>query len=202
MVPNGCEYEHFDRPARFREEANAQSIIGYIGSLQDWFDWDAVMAVAKRFPMARVRVAGPLHTKPRHRTENLELMGPVPYADAPRFVSECTVCHIPFRTSKVYIKAVSPIKLYEYLAAGKPVVSAPMSDTCKLEGDGIVYLAEKAEQYCAQVERALAVADVPELIRTRKDIARNNSWKSRWRAVEELIDRLLRERRLARPHGQ
>ena len=198
LVPNGCDYEPFAAQSAFVSDDRADFVVGYTGWIHDWFDWDAVQAIARAFPRCMVQLVGPVANLPRSLPANVHLEGRQPYEDIPRFNAGFDVCIIPFRETNgsALIAAVSPIKLYEYLASGRPVVSSPMPDTCQLSERGIVHIAESPRAFAEQVADAVRLARNPALIRRRQAIARQNSWTNRWLPIEDRIRQLLR-----RQHG-
>jgi len=113
-------------------------------------------------------------------------MGPVMYKDVPEILSSFDVL-VSFKKAKKCIGGDS-IKLYEYLATGKPIVttSVPPADRFK----SIVYIADKPKQFSEYLKKAIGEKD--ELIRMkRKATARKNSWASRvdiiWNKIKEVI---------------
>jgi glycosyltransferase involved in cell wall biosynthesis len=108
-------------------------IIGYTGSLYgEWFDWDALRAVAVAFPQSTVVVIGDDHYK-RPMPPNVVYLGLKPQNDLPAYVQRFDVGIVPFELSEV-THAVSPLKVYEYLASGVPVAAPPLRALEGLDG--------------------------------------------------------------------
>lgn len=193
LVPNGCDYELFASQSGFLADSSADFVVGYTGWIHDWFDWDAVRAIARAFPRCVVQLVGPAANLPIDLPANVRLEGRQPYEDMPRFNAGFDVCIIPFREVRgsALIAAVSPIKLYEYLASGRPVVASPMPDTCQLAERGVVHIAESPQAFVEQVAEAVGLARDPALIERRQAIARQNSWTARWLPIEDRIRQLL-----------
>lgn len=191
LVPNGCDSEFFASAMMQHDGARQRLVIGYAGSIEDWFDWDSVLALAAHYSNAEIRVIGPVRSHPGQVPPNVTLPGRQPYATMPAYYADFDVCIIPFRLDKAYISSVSPIKLYEYLAAGKPVVSAAMPDVVQLAQSGVVHVANTPEEFIVEVAKAAAVSSDPELIAKRQLIARENSWKQRWQQIEQRIVQVL-----------
>lgn len=185
LVPNACDYELFS--AVSKDAGDTQGfVIGYVGSVHEWFDWEAVLAVASAYPNALVRIVGPVSGPRIDLPGNVQLTGPQPYGRIPAFVAGFDVCIIPFKRSPL-IDATSPIKLYEFLAAGKPVVSSDMPDCRQFRQDGIVHIAGCKEEYVREVLRAYYAAHDPRLVERRRELARMNTWDMRWRSLEKKI---------------
>lgn len=194
LVPNGCEYELFAAAAGAigPRSLGTQPVLGYVGTIHEWFDWQAITALARAMPSARVRLVGPAQNVPADLPPNVELAGRRPYTEVPAIVAGMDVCLIPFRDppGRSLLDGISPIKLYEYLAAGRPVVSALLSDAVALQAPGVVHLAGTPAAYVAAVATVLETAWRPEEVARRQSAARAHSWDSRWQAVEPRLRKL------------
>ena len=109
-------------------------IIGYHGSLYgDWFDWDALAAVARRNHDARVVLIGEARGVPAGLPGNVALLGLKAQEDLPAYLSRFDVGIVPFAVTNT-THAVSPLKVYEYLASGVPVAAPPLRSLDGLDG--------------------------------------------------------------------
>jgi glycosyltransferase involved in cell wall biosynthesis len=108
----------------------------------------------------------------------ITLKGWVPYQDVPKFIMACDVCILPAYKNDIMMNIV-PIKLYEYMAAGKPVIATNLKGLKKEfgENNGIIYIENPNE----------TIDTVTSLIREKKldciglqgyNFVKNNSWKS------------------------
>ncbi len=145
LVPNGVSEVMFGgdpgpRPADF--PPGDGPVIGYHGSLYgDWFDWGALARVATTFPEARVLVIGDERGR-RPLPTNVVFLGLKAQSELLAYVARFDVGIIPFVVSDV-THAVSPLKAYEYLAAGVPVAAPPLR---ALEGlDGVFIASDLTE---------------------------------------------------------
>jgi glycosyltransferase involved in cell wall biosynthesis len=126
LIPNAVNAELFgpvatDRPV----DLPSGEIIGYVGSLYGaWFDWDALERIAEAFPDATIAVIGDDHYK-RPMPENVVYLGLKAQEDLPGYIQRFDVGIVPFVLSEV-THAVSPLKVYEYLASGVPVAAPPL----------------------------------------------------------------------------
>jgi glycosyltransferase involved in cell wall biosynthesis len=108
-------------------------IIGYTGSLYgEWFDWNALRDVALAFPESSIVVIGDDHYK-QPMPKNVVYLGLKPQTDLPGYVQRFDVGIVPFVLSEV-THAVSPLKVYEYLASGVPVAAPPLRALEGLDG--------------------------------------------------------------------
>jgi hypothetical protein len=135
-------------------------IIGYMGSLYgEWFDWDALRGVALAFPASTVVVIGDDHYK-QPMPPNVIYLGLKPQADLPAYVQRFDVGIVPFVLSEV-THAVSPLKVYEYLASGVPVAAPPLRALQGLEGvytNVDLVVAVTTAKNAAKPDRQLALA--------------------------------------------
>jgi glycosyltransferase involved in cell wall biosynthesis len=147
-------------------------LIGYHGSLYgDWFDWEGLRAVADAFPKAAVVVIGDDKVARPEMPANVHFLGLKPQSELPAYLQRLDVGILPFKLNDT-THAVSPLKVYEYLASGVPVAAPPLRS---LEGlDGVV-----TGSLISSVERALD-GDRPDPAR----MGAEHSWVAR---VEELL---------------
>lgn len=97
------------------------------------------------------------------------------------------VCLIPFLQGE-FADTINPVKLYEYLALGKPVVAYHMRELERYKD--IIYLSDDKEEFLSNVEKALHERDNG-ITRLRKDVARNNDWTMIAEIVNEELLRLV-----------
>ena len=185
LLPNAVNTELFD-PNRFyprpADLPDRRPIIGYIGSMYgEWFREDLVIKVAQSYPDASIVVIGDHKQRFARKPENLYTLGLKPHMQIPAYLAHFDVCLIPFKQMEL-VQATSPIKVFEYLAMGKPVVATTMKE---LQGIPNVYLSDSDEEFIANVARALSSKpDRTEL----QSFIDNNSWRARIDALLRLID--------------
>lgn len=144
LVPNGVNATIFDGSSHGRpRDLPAGSIIGYHGSLYgDWIDWAGINAVANANPGASVVLIGENRNTPTDLPANVVFLGLKPQSDLPAYLQHFDVGFVPFVVSAT-THAVSPLKVYEYLASGVPVAAPPLRS---LSGLNYVYTAAPIER--------------------------------------------------------
>ncbi len=192
-IPNGCDYNHFTTAKGKKLPPNWKSgtpIIGYAGVINTWFNWDAVLAIAQNLTNSIVWMIGPLQTDvPKNLPSNIILQGYVPYDHLPEYYAGFDVAIIPFKGERL-AQGISPLKLYEYLASGKPVVSSRMPDTIQLSNPGVVEIANSPEEFARICSCMIDKTYNMTLIEKRQNIAQMHSWKSRWEMCEKTINEI------------
>jgi glycosyltransferase involved in cell wall biosynthesis len=124
---------------------------------------------------------------------NVRWLGPKPYAELPRYVAAFDVGVIPY-VSNAYTRSCFPLKLYEYLAAGKPVVASGLPELAKMEPD--VVLADGATTFVEAVQEALGRNSEADRMQ-RRQLASRNSWEARTERLLGLVHQELEARRSA-----
>lgn len=125
LMPNAVESD-FLPPGYQHEPGSDRKIVGYFGHLAAaWFDWEAFGEIARRCPHYRFEIIG--HSAPNDLLlpENVELLGPKPWHRLYQYASQWSAAIIPFKMGPL-ADGVDPIKIYEYLSFGLPVVSFMM----------------------------------------------------------------------------
>jgi hypothetical protein len=103
---------------------------------------------------------------------NVVLLGTKPYSELPNWAKAIDVCILPFTRTSLMVQS-SPLKLREYLAAGKPTVAVPLPES-RLLGK-VVQTAEDGPDFVRVIVEALA-ADSPEMIALRQKAVEGNTW--------------------------
>jgi glycosyltransferase involved in cell wall biosynthesis len=129
LLPNGVDYSHFHSPASPPSEYQSLRgrIVVYAGAMAEWFNFALVNSVVSQLPDVTFVLIGPSELARRRLTPrpNLLLLGPRPFAVLPQYLQHADVGIIPFDVDRFpqLVQSVNPLKLYEYMAAGLPVVA-------------------------------------------------------------------------------
>ncbi len=185
VVPNGADAEHFaqaanpDLPVADAMAGLAHPVIGYLGGINYWIDTALLARIAKEHPHWTVALVGPqallADMKPLEGLPNVALTGRVPYEDVPCYVKAFDVCVNPYVLDEV-AEHCSPLKLYEYVATGKPVVSVDMPEAHRFAG--LIDIAPDANSFVRMVEKAV---DSPDgRAQERMAEAQRHTWRSRY----------------------
>jgi hypothetical protein len=180
-IKNGCEFNHFNQSKKngsLSFLSNAP-IIGYYGAISDWFDSDLVFNAAKKYSDWNFVLIGDTHGASIERLKELDnvyFLGEIPYRELPGYFAYFDVCLIPFKIIPL-THATNPVKFYEYLSDGKPVVSTNLPELKIYKKD--CYLAKDKNDFIKKIREAYDERKDSMLIERRLKIAKDNSWDSR-----------------------
>ena len=130
-------------------------VIGYIGSLHEWIDIELIAWLAQARPQWSFLLVGhaAADVSALRALPNVRLAGPQPYATLPTWAKAFDAAIIPYRMNRQVANA-NPLKLREYLATGKPVVSTYNPEIAKFSR--WVRIAEDREGFLNALDQALA----------------------------------------------
>jgi GT2 family glycosyltransferase/glycosyltransferase involved in cell wall biosynthesis len=185
MVRNACQYEHFCEPPDdvFRDP-RGRRVIGYYGAIAEWFDLDLLEEAARRHPDCLVLLVGGDTAGAQQRLrhlDNVEFTGEVAYAKLPYYLYGFDVCLLPFQVIPLTL-ATNPVKVYEYLSAGKPVVSIDLPEIRQF-GD-LVRSGADHDAFLAALAATLGAPSDAQEIARRKAFAAEQTWAHR---VNDLV---------------
>jgi glycosyltransferase involved in cell wall biosynthesis len=151
---------------------------------------DLICSIAERHPEYSILLVGPVANGfgKLKQHQNITMVGTKNYSVLPQYMTCMDVCLIPFNINRVTL-AANPIKMYEYLAAGKPVVSTALPEVCN-NAAHVVKIAQDESDFIKKVEQTLSEAENDEerlRIRERISFAKNNSWQKRVEEIAALL---------------
>lgn len=183
-IPNGVDYEWFQERSDQGDvpgdlAAIPAPIAGYVGVLRAWFDYELIGRLAAGMRDISFVIVGPLDIRGKIKDlldlPNLFWLGRREYQDIPLFVRAFDVCLIPFTGSSISM-TTNPVKVFEYFALGKPVVSSPLRELRGYANEGILRVAEGEREFASAIRESLGKSD-PHQSERRRAIARAHSWQ-------------------------
>jgi glycosyltransferase involved in cell wall biosynthesis len=184
LIQNAADYDYFKKANSIIKEQKSKVIVGYFGNLE-WLDWEIIDNVAKTYGKWEFVFTGP-GNHPPNLHENIKFTGMVSYQNLCAVLAQWDICWIPFKDCET-IRHTNPIKIYEYLSAGKPTV---VTKVIGFDSD-LVYQAYTSEEYI----EALYIASIEHdeaLKKSRIDYAKTNSWDARVSHINELLMKIKR----------
>lgn len=186
VLPDPEDQAHLARPR-----------LGYYGVIDERMDLDLVAALADARPEWSVVMFGPvvkIDEADLPRRPNLHYLGGKSYAELPAYLSSWDVALMPFAINEA-TRFISPTKTPEYLAAGRPVVSTPVTDVVRHYGElSAVAIAGDAASFVAACERALNLASDSDgaWMAEADAVLANMDWDSAVSGMWSLVDERLR----------
>lgn len=186
LARNAADFERFSRAEHPAElDVGDGPVVGFFGAIAPWFDVELVAWAAAERPEYQFVLVGPVDVDVRvlRRLSNVHLLGQQPYEDMPGLLARFDVCVIPFRVNET-TAATDPVKFYEYVSQGKPVVSTWLPELEPYRDH--LYLTADREDFVASLDAALVEDDSARLT-DRVALARVNDWQSRYDLIETAI---------------
>jgi glycosyltransferase involved in cell wall biosynthesis len=203
LVRNGVDFDAFARMTRANVPPPSDIAmlprprIGYVGAVNDKLDFEMLQYVAKALPTCSLVLVGPIDhcysdadSFQEAGLENVTFLGRKDVKDVPLYINACDVCLLPYKQNE-WTHNIDALKLYEYLACGKPVVSMDLP-TARMYS-AVIRIADDRETFVAAVKAALAESDTA-AIEQRLAVARQNTWDQRVALISELIAQALSSR--------
>ena len=185
LITNGVDYNHFKYqdypiPADLKDiRDNYETILCYYGALANWFDYDLIKKVAQNKNYAIVLIGqdydNTLSKSGILDIENVYFLGRKAYDELPLYGCNIDICIIPFLINDI-TEATSPVKLFEYMAMEKPIITTALPECKKYES---VFYSNSHEEFCENIEKAKAAASDENYKKLLIKEAEENTWKSK-----------------------
>jgi glycosyltransferase involved in cell wall biosynthesis len=208
LVPNAVDHEAF--AAAIAHQAGGPADMagidspraGYVGAVNDKLDLALLARVTEQCQDWSFVVVGPVSISDEEGKQalqalealpNVHILGRKPVQEVPRYIDACDVCLLPYRVNE-WTRNIDSLKLYEYLACGKPIVATDVPAAQRFSR--VVSIATSDHELIACMRAALS-EDSSTLQATRRHIAAQNTWQQRVEALSVAIERRLEELRSA-----
>jgi len=168
---------------------NERTVLGYFGAIAEWMDFDLLTKLGKAFPTTTIILIGPISNNVRGQVEsllkmasNFLILGPMDQVDLVPYLKRFNICLIPFLKNNI-TNSISPVKLFEYFAAGKPVVSVDIDECRKY---ATVMIGHNHNEFIECVAQAIK-KPLEDIEYKQKAVALSNTWDAR---AQEIILRI------------
>lgn len=207
LVPNAANFAHFNKAASNKIEIHPKlkdingKVLGYFGNIERRTDFDLLSKVVDHLQDWHLVLAGPYDLKfvPENflKHPRIHFPGSFAHEEAPSVIKRFDVATIPFKCDDVS-NGIYPLKLYEYLAAGKPVVSTNFNPDILKDLNGVINTADTPQEFANSVLLAYAT-DSEKRSLQRIDVASRETWEHRAEQFEDIIKKELAAKNIAEP---
>ncbi len=187
FVPNAADLTHSSKsldvnlPTHALFDGLKKPIIGYFGAIERRIDYDLLISVVSQNPEMSFALVGPVIEGyvPTELSilKNVIFPGPIPYAELPQVLKGFDVAIVPFKKDEVS-RSIFPLKLFEYLGAGKPVVCTDFNPDLEEFAEGQVAFCADAKAFSNAINSAIETNDVIDTF-PRIQVAAKNTWERR-----------------------
>lgn len=191
-LPHGVDFALFREVAenniRLEEIARIpKPVAGYYGTMTANNDIELLLWCAQNLPNVSFVLAGQITSgnyDKLGRLPNVHLLGKIPYEKIPALCVGFDVCMLQWKMTE-WIYSCNPLKMMEYMASGKPIVSVPIQEVVD-NYSHLVSVAHNKEEFCKAIVYELQ-NDTPERSNRRVEIAKQHSWNNHVKQISKWI---------------
>ena len=133
-LPNGVNFELFSKINKPRKYSKKDSLkIVYLGAVRDIINEKLILKISKRFPNDKIYFIGPILKKfnKLYKRKNIFFLGEIKHKLVPSFLKQYHIGILPYKVN-LFTKSINPLKVYEYVSSGLPVISTNLPNVTRL----------------------------------------------------------------------
>jgi GT2 family glycosyltransferase len=191
LIKNGCEYNYFNTIVSSKLD---RKVVGYYGAISDWFNVDVIIRAIKKYPNVDFHLIGNVYCvdkghedriKDLAKYSNVKLIGEIPYSELHKHICKFNVGLIPFTPNEL-IECTNPVKFYEMMGLGIPIVTTNLVDDDLLDNKELFYYSDNMEMFVENIGKALEESKC-DIVDKRKMYGSMNDWSFRGKQLEDLV---------------
>lgn len=196
LSTNAGDYDFFSKTDQYEINSLIEekikkydNVLGYYGALAEWFDYNLIKEVAMLqknwvWILVGLDYDGTLHKSGILDLENVVYISAQPYEKLPTFLKAFDIATIPFLINEITL-STSPVKIFEYMAGNKPILSSPMPECLKYES---VNIYNNSQEFIEQVTKIINLEQNDIYWEILKKDAKDNTWLSK---AKEILNNLV-----------
>ncbi|MBW9157010.1 glycosyltransferase [Clostridium tagluense] len=161
----------------------------YIGTIGEWFDINSLNEYAHNNPNYTIYLIGPVDSKIMSKIDNknIVILGTIKHEDVKKYIKFGEIMLIPFKVNEL-IRGVDPVKIYEYLALSKPVVTSYWQELEQYKNNNLVYIYKNYEEFSSAINRIKIEHDLTYKINF--NFIDENNWRKRVESYVNIIKKV------------
>lgn len=184
IIENGVEYTDFANAPIAELKKIPSPRLGFIGGIKSKLDFELLYKLAITAPSVQLILVGPVAKEKNESLDklltlqNVHSLGGVEYENVPQYMKAMDVGLLPYKKIE-YNQAVSPLKMFEYLAAGIPVVGIGVPTTEKYQQSGVYSYAKSDLEFISECLKSIKFRNSDSLIQERQKAAKKQDWEEK-----------------------
>ena len=153
-----------------------------------WFDYELIKKVAKSNSKYKIVLIGLDYDKTLDKSgilnlKNVYYLGKKNYDELPNYLHDFDICTIPFVINEITL-STSPVKVFEYMAAKKPIVTTDLPECRKYKS---ILIGKDSEEFIKKIELAISNMNNEKYLNLLEKEAKENDWNNKFKNLLELI---------------
>lgn len=196
LTQNAVDYNLYSLAQQPAHKKVKQKVLGYAGNISSKINFDLLIVLAETFQDCKIILIGPIinpgpEFEKLKTLKNVEFVGKIDFNLLPQHYRYFDVCLIPYIQDEWFVKAAQPLKLFEYMASGKPIVSTKMD--CLENLQDVVYESKTIPEFVDNVK--IALKEKNHQIRSKRiQLAKKNTWDHRFSYINQKIEEFLKKK--------